>query len=209
MKLIDRVGTRYDRLTVLERAPNRSETDTNARWLCICDCGRSVVAYGQDLQRGKVRSCGCWNAERIRKHGYARKRVYNVWRQMFQRCENPRNASYVNYGARGIAVCDEWRSFDRFLADMGDRPAGYSIERRDNDLGYSKENCYWATATTQTNNRRCNRVYEYRGRKQTIAQWASEFGIKWHTLRQRLRTPGWSVEQALTTPVRPRNRIQT
>jgi len=203
MKLTDRVGHRYEKLVVVERARNKSQTDTNARWLCQCDCGKNVIAYGMDLQRGKVKSCGCFNAERIRKHGFSRTRVYNVWRQMHQRCVNPRSPSYKNYGARGIRVCKQWKSFEAFIADMGDRPRGYTLERRDNDKGYSKGNCYWATMKAQSVNKRTNRIVEFRGKRQTLSQWAEELGVSWSNLRQRARL-GWSVEKMLTTPVKSR-----
>ena len=139
MRLIDRSGERYERLTVVSRAPNASERDTNARWLCRCDCGKAVIAYGQDLARGKVKSCGCLNAERIERHGMSRTRVYNVWKQIFQRCGNPNSGSYKNYGARGIKVCEEWRDFAAFYADMGDCPERGSLDRIDNSKGYERK----------------------------------------------------------------------
>lgn len=201
MKIINRVGQRYTRLTVIERAPNKSEKDTNARWLCQCDCGNTCIAYGQDLQREKFKSCGCLNADRIKTHGRSRTRVYGVWRQIVQRCRNPDSPSYHNYGARGIDVCERWRSFENFIADMGDRPAGYSLDRIDNDKGYFPENCRWTTMSQQLNNRRNNVVIEWQGKSQTLAEWATELGFEWHTLRNRLQRLHWSVEKAFTTPI--------
>lgn len=197
--LIDRTGQRYERLTVTGRAENYRG---NAQWHCACDCGRMVIALGNDLARGKVKSCGCYNAERIVTHGMSRTPVNGVWRSMLQRCENPKDASYGNYGGRGITVCEEWHDFERFVADMGVRPKGFSIDRIDNDRGYCKENCRWASTKQQLNNRRNNRVVELEGRKQTIAEWAAEKGIDWHVLRGRIDRYGWSIEEALTTPVK-------
>lgn len=204
MKLIDRTGQRYDRLTVQSRAPNANDRDTNARWNCRCDCGNTAIAYGQDLARGKFRSCGCLNAERIQKHGMARTPVYAVWKQIFQRCENPKCQAYKNYGARGIGVCDEWRDFERFFADMGQPPHKRSIERRDNSKGYSKENCYWATSREQLNNKRTNHVLEFNGVKMSTSEWARRIGIPVSTLQNRLGY-GWSVEDALTRPLKKVN----
>jgi hypothetical protein len=102
MRLIDRRGDRYDRLVVIGRAPNANKTDTNARWRCRCDCGRTIIAYGQDLQRHKVKSCGCFNASRIAKHGMSKAKIYRVWLAMKARCNNPNDAAYRNYGGRGI-----------------------------------------------------------------------------------------------------------
>ena len=199
MRLIDRIGQRYDRLLVVARAPNASERDTNARWNCKCDCGRMVLAYGQDLARGKVKSCGCLNAERIFKHGKSRTLTYNVWKQIFQRCENPKSPSYKNYGARGITVDPSWRDFETFVADMGDCPEGFSIERVNNNGPYCKSNCEWATSKTQRNNTRRNRRLKAFGREQTLMQWVEEFNVPWDRVRSRLRY-GWTLEQALTEP---------
>jgi hypothetical protein len=153
------------------------------------------------LARGKVKSCGCLNAERIERHGMARTRIYNVWKQLFQRCENPRCPSYKNYGARGIAVCEEWRDFAIFYADMGDCPPGYTIERNDNDGPYSKSNCRWATHADQRNNTRFNSVLELNGERRTVAKWAEKTGIKFSTIQARL-SYGWSIERTLTEPVK-------
>lgn len=200
MRLVDLVGQRFTRLTVIERAPNKSLADTNARWLCSCDCGKTCIAYGQDLRRGKFKSCGCLNAERIQRHGMARTHVYNVWKQMHQRCENPRSPSFKNYGARGIKVDPAWKDFEVFLRDMGDRPPGYTLERLNNNLGYSKANCGWRTQSHQMNNTRRNRLVTFNGETKTIMQWSVETNIKWYTLRQRIDRLGWSIEKALSTP---------
>jgi hypothetical protein len=200
MKLINRTGERYGRLTVVKRAPNASERDTNARWQCRCDCGKVTVAYGQDLTKGRVKSCGCFNAERIAKHGMTRTPVYSVWVQMKARCENPQHPSFANYGGRGITVCEEWHDFRQFFADMGYRPRGLTIERIDNMAGYSKANCRWATMKQQQNNSRRNHRLELDGETRTISQWADHYGIQWDTIRSRLRY-GWSIRKALTTPV--------
>lgn len=202
MRLIDRLGQRYDRLVVVERLPAKSKTDTNARWICRCDCGRATIAYGQDLARGKVKSCGCLNAERIMQHGMSDTHVYAVWQAMLQRCENPKSQAYANYGGRGIAVCDRWHKFEGFFSDMGNRPKGYSLDRRDNNGPYSPENCRWATTTTQANNQRRNRVITIYGRSRTFAEWAKYAGLDWYTLRERLDRCGWDLERALTDPVR-------
>jgi hypothetical protein len=125
--------------------------------------------------------------------------VYRAWQQLFQRCENPKDRAYKNYGARGITVCEEWRDFPRFLADMGMRPKGFQLDRKDNDKGYSKENCRWVTAKVNRNNQRNNRCVTYRGRTLTATQWAEELGLNSRTLHNRL-SRGWPVERALTEP---------
>lgn len=201
MKLIDRVGQRYSRLTVLSRAPNKSAKDTNARWVCRCDCGATCVAYGQDLARGKFKSCGCLNAERIVRHGMSRTNSYSTWKTMIQRCENPNAKGYKAYGARGITVCDEWHSFDAFVRDMGVRPKGYTLDRIDNDKGYFKDNCRWATTSQQNNNNRRNRRITVDCETRTIAEWAQFYGLKWYQIATRVKN-GWGIEEAVTTPLR-------
>jgi hypothetical protein len=202
MKLTDRLGQRYGRLLVTERAPNKSAKDTNARWKCVCECGRETVQYGQDLKKGKVVSCGCWNEEKKFKHGMASTNVYGVWQQIHQRCGNPRAPSFENYGGRGIKVCERWKSFENFVADMGIRPDGYSIDRINNDGDYEPSNCRWATTAQQLNNKRNSRVLELNGERKTIAEWSEKFGIDWHTIRSRVDRYGWTIERALTTPVK-------
>ena len=200
MKVIDRTGQRYVRLVALERLPAKSKTDTNARWFCRCDCGVGVVAYGQDLQKGKVKSCGCLNAERIMQHGMSNTHVYAVWQAMLQRCENPNAQRYSDYGGRGISVCQGWHRFEAFFADMGNRPKGYSLDRIDNDGNYRKDNCRWALTKQQANNKRINRIIEFNGEKRTLAEWAERVGLGWYTLRSRLDVYGWNIEKSLTTP---------
>lgn len=200
MRLIDRTGDRYARLEVVERLAAKSRTDTNARWFCRCDCGRGVVAYGQDLERGRVKSCGCLNAERIMQHGMSNSHVYAVWQAMLQRCENPNAQRYDIYGARGISVCERWHRFENFFADMGNRPKGFSLDRIDVDKGYCKENCRWATTVQQANNKQKNRIIEFNGEKATLAEWAACKGLDWFTLRGRLEL-GWSIDRAFNEPV--------
>jgi len=141
----------------------------------------------------------------MKKHGSAsqtgRTAVYNAWVNMKQRCLNPKHPSYPDYGQRGIAVCDRWiESFSAFASDMGPKPAGASLERRENDKGYSPDNCYWATREQQQSNRRANVLLMLDGRTQTLKRWAKELGISHITLRARIVDLGWPIEKALTTP---------
>jgi hypothetical protein len=127
-------------------------------------------------------------------HKMSYSRVYVIWQLMIQRCENPKNDHYQNYGGRSIAVCERWHKFENFLADMGNCPKGMSIERIDNNGNYELRNCKWATRKEQNNNSRRNHFIEFNGQKKTIQQWAEYFGIHHTTLRARIRLK-WPIEK--------------
>ena len=205
----DLTGQRFKHLTVLCRAPNRGRGRT-AWWVCVCECGQTVVVDGGHLRTGHTQSCGCLHtahASQInRRHGASRTQEYFVWKGMHARCRLPSNPQFKNYGARGITVCKRWDQFENFLADMGPRPGrGYSIERQDNNRGYGPDNCVWATAVVQGNNRRGNRLLTLRGVTKTLMVWSRELQMGRHAIERRL-SRGWSVEDALSLPLRSKNR---
>lgn len=122
---------------------------------------------------------------------------------MKQRCNNPRNSHYADYGGRGIKICERWDQFVNFLEDMGEPSPGMSLDRIDVNKGYSPENCRWATIQEQNSNMRRNRLITYQGKTQTVAAWAREAGVDKRTLKSRLDS-GWSTEDALT--IKPMSR---
>ena len=136
-------------------------------------------------------------------HGLTRTRLYSTWRSMKTRCLNPKDQAYDRYGGKGITVCEEWMSWEPFQAWAlaAGFKEGLSIERIDNNSGYSPTNCTWATAREQQNNTKSNRVIEYKGRKQNVTEWARELGLSRSIVFKRLYA-GWSAEEALTKPVR-------
>lgn len=196
------VGKVFDRLTVVEELKERNK---QGRYLyrCKCVCGNEVISADNNLTSGDTKSCGCKNIENITKHGMANSPEYKTWTRIKQRCLNPKNTSYKYYGAKGITVANEWvQSFDTFLKDMGRRPSdAYSIDRIDNTKGYSKENCRWATREIQDNNTSRNILLTYKGVTMNVTQWAKKLGMKPHSLQSRLYL-GWSIERALTTPIK-------
>jgi len=208
----DRIGQRIGKLVVIERAANKIEIaksgkkSVRACWLCVCDCGGLITASGHNLSKALsnpektsgTRSCGCLMGKGGLKHGMSASKDYNAWSNIVQRCLNENCTNYSCYGGRGITVCDEWLTFEGFYKDMGERPEGMTIDRIDNDKGYYKENCKWATKETQANNRRSNVILEYNDKTMTIAQWAREIGITKGALKSRIER-GWTVERALTT----------
>lgn len=210
--------TRFGRLTVIGDAPSKiAASGFEARCARVrCDCGIEKDVRAGDLRNGYANSCGCLQRElvadasktRNATHGGCRRDnrspEYTVWTGLLQRCHNPNDKNFSRYGGRGISVCARWRGengFPNFIADMGPRPTGLTLERMNNDGPYSPDNCAWATLKRQCNNRRSNRILEARGRAQTVTQWARELGINPSVIFCRLRS-GWAVEAAIFTPKR-------
>jgi hypothetical protein len=133
-------------------------------------------------------------------HGKRRAPIYAIWSGIIGRCLNPKNKAFPNYGGRGIAVCDEWKTFPGFYADMGDPPPGGSIDRIDNNGAYSPQNCRWATRSEQSRNRRDRKFYTVGGETMLLSDWAARTGFRIGTLHYRLKL-GWSIEAAITTPL--------
>lgn len=198
-------GMKFGRLTVVERSG--SKRGSGVLWNCACECGRIQTAITAELRNGHVRSCGCLmrdiSREKATRHGKSQTPAYKVWCGMIERCTNPGNTFFKDYGARGITVCDRWKDFSAFLADMGERPPGLTLDRRDNDRGYEPGNCRWATKTTQARNTRTTVLLEHNGVTAPLTEWAEKLGICAGTIHSRINFLGWSVEKALTQPVRP------
>ena len=175
-----------------------------------CRCGKVFTADLADVKRKRIQSCGCYNLQRVQethtRHGQSKRgqvsKEYNTYAAMLSRCYNPNNKKYVDYGGRGILVCSKWlQSFENFYADMGSKPTPeYTIDRVDNDAGYSPENCRWATQSEQCRNRRSNRMIEYKGELKTLIDWSETVEIEWKVLDDRLRRK-WPIERAFTETV--------
>jgi len=147
---------KYNRLLVNSTYMCSKTKETFAR--CLCGCGNEKDIRLASLVIGHTKSCGCLKdekvAQRMTKHGKYKDRIYRIWSGMVQRCTNKKSTNYKNYGGRGISVCDEWLLFDNFYKDMGDDKKGLTLDRIDNDKGYTKENCRWATYSEQADNKR-------------------------------------------------------
>lgn len=203
MALKDLTGIRFEKLLITHRAENKK--DGTARWFCICDCGETRVIAGTGLRAGRHKSCGCsspkFTAERSTIHGKAGSRVYIIWQGMRVRCSDKSyGKTRKNYFEKGIRVCSDWESFEKFYADMGDPPDGFTLERINGDAGYSKENCKWASKKEQANNTSANLPVSYGGQTKNVSQWAEEIGVKPNTLIYRLRR-GIPVERAIKASI--------
>lgn len=196
-------GAKYGKLTVVkEQEPLTAEHFVKVR----CDCGNvKVVRYG-NLQNGTTKSCGCLVHDtlvsRNLKHGHAYRktgleRLYKIWAAMLNRCFNKNNRAYSRYGGRGISVCEEWRnnysSFRKWALENG-YSDDLTIDRIDNDKGYSPDNCRWADRIVQQNNRSFNHIVTYRGESHTFAEWERITGIQQEKIRHRL-AKGLPLEQ--------------
>jgi len=161
METLELTGQRFGRLIAIEATRKRKRR--NIIWKCECDCGNIVEVMARNLKAGLSRSCGCLQKEIVgklnRTHGHSTKitKTYRTWKNMLQRCGNPKNKSYNNYGGRGIKVCDRWlHSFENFLDDMGEAPERLTIERENNNGNYEPGNCVWTTRKEQNYNTRRN-----------------------------------------------------
>ena len=205
--MIDRkveVGEKYGRLTLIKEAePLYSKHNRKIRiFFFKCDCGNIVKRRLVEVRRGNTRSCGCLAKESKSsfKHGLSKKFSYQSWNAMLSRCNNKKNKAYKNYGGRGIKVCNRWRNVENFYEDMGDRPEGKSLDRIDNNGNYCKENCRWATAKEQANNKRNNTTIIYKNEKTSIGSLALELskkvGIPYRRIAYRIRN-GWDEKDWL------------
>lgn len=193
MARIELVGIQFGYWTVLAFAGARNR---HALWKCQCQCGTIRILRGHTLKRSESRSCGCYRFGRpIERHGSTTRREYNIWAGMVSRCHTLTHKQYPEYGGRGITVCESWRkSFVAFFADMGECPVGMGIDRIQNELGYFRSNCRWATCKQQSRNTRRNRLLTYRSETHCLAEWAEILGLRPGTLYERLAR-GWSLER--------------
>lgn len=199
------MSDRYGKLLIIGEMHRRE----GRTWvMCACDCGVLKDIRADHLKSGNSTSCGCDRLvklkDKIKIHGDSGSREHFSWCSMKRRCTNPSDAGYMNYGGRGIKVCERWMEFSNFIDDMGRAPSvEYTIDRIDNDGDYCPENCRWATKMQQARNRRNNKIVEIDGVKKTLEEWSRGSPITYQGIRYRLLV-GWSERDAVFLPARSR-----
>lgn len=191
-------GLKFGKLLVLEKTVRKHQ----AYWACLCDCGMITSTRGVHLTTGKTKSCGCLRMT----HGHYSNApgAYNSWKNMMQRCLDKDNRQYKNYGGRGITPSDEWLVFDNFFKDMGERPAGLTLERINNNDGYSKQNCKWADRTEQNNNKRNSIRIIVNGNEMSLLTFSMNSGINYKVLWSRIFRDGMTPEESIAIPAQKR-----
>lgn len=200
-RFIDMTHQQCGYFTVLGYAGTSPHKCPLQMWWCECVCGDISQRHTQVLRKQSPSNCGCIEKRRrLDNPPTSRHPLYGIWKSMWHRCNNPRNHAFHNYGGRGINLCERWHTFSNFVEDMDNRPTRHhTIDRIDNNRGYSPENCQWATRKEQGNNTRLNHHLTYQGRTHTITQWAEEFDIPASRVLTRLRA-GWDIEDVLFKP---------
>lgn len=202
----DLTGQRFGRLVVLHRVENRVFNNgyTKVQWRCLCDCGTELDVLSNAMLTGNTTSCGCFRSESVTAHktthGMTHTRLYRIWGNMCNRCNNPKDKFYKDYGGRGIKVCDEWRHNSTAFLEWA-MANGYAddltIDRIDNDGDYCPENCRWATLKEQANNKR-KLTITYNGETHSTVEWAKITGLHLSTIHRRIKK-GWTTEEVLKT----------
>ena len=216
--VINLLGKKFNRLTVVARAENNKQGKT--RWLCKCECGNTKIILGDSLRSGKTTSCGCVHSEiskqvfkkKSTKHDMCYSRIYKIWRGIEQRCYYPKHASYKYYGAKGIKVCQEWlEDFMNFYNWAINN--GYSddltIDRINVNGNYEPNNCRWINSKEQARNRGNNHLFTFRGETHCITEWAEIYNLSVGLLNNRISKCKWDFEKAITTPIRKKRMSNT
>lgn len=199
-RIKDLTGRRFGKLVVIEMLKK-------GKAKCVCDCGNTKIIATSSLKAGLTKSCGCVrkeiSKEKMQTHKLTNSRLYSIYKGMKERCNYKKHKEYSEYGKRGITVCKEWgNDFMNFYnwAMANGYKDNLTIDRINNNKGYSPENCRWATYKEQCNNTRKNNFITYNNQTHSLTEWAEILGIKRSTLSSRIHRSNWSIEKAFTSP---------
>jgi hypothetical protein len=197
----DLTGKTFGYLSVLERSIDSGNgKKPEVKWICRCICGKETVVKSYSLSSGHTKSCGC---QKIKHDLSNKERLYQTWKNMRQRCNNPNRPDYSRYGRRGIRVCEEWDdyvSFRKWALENGYND-NLTIDRIEVNGNYEPSNCRWVDNFVQANNVRTNHIIEYKGKKMTMADFAKFLGMSYSTIQHRIER-NWSIEKIVNTPQR-------
>lgn len=186
-KKVNIVGKKFGKLLIESEVELRNKNG-HILYLCLCDCGNKKEILGASIRQGLTKSCGCEHISAIKKHGMDGTPIYKTWVGMRNRCNNPKNRAYPEYGGRGIKVCDRWNnSFTDFFLDMGNKPDGHSIDRINVNGNYEPENCRWATSKQQQDNRRNSVCVIVDGIRYAPSDYAKLIGLTVSGANKRMR----------------------
>lgn len=209
MKKYPEPNDTFGRLKVLKEVNRRHG---RRHFLCVCDCENEKVVMMSNLLGGQVRSCGCLKKENYQNitHGQKGTRLYRIWNGMKTRCLNENDASYMQYGGRGIEIYDSWIDFAGFFnwAISSGYANDLTLERINVDGNYHPDNCEWIPLGEQAKNRTNTQYLTFQGETKTMKEWSEETGIEYPTLHARIKKYKWSVERALTTPSLIKRKVQ-
>lgn len=199
MNIVDLTSKKVGRLKVLYRLHNYRKK--GVYWLCVCDCGNLKIVSSNNLRNGHTKSCGCLQKEPTNIiHGKSDTRLYKIYGCMKDRCNNKLHPAYFDYGERGIKICDEWlHDFQAFYdwSMSNEYDETLTIDRIDNNKGYSPDNCRWVDMKTQVRNRRNTKYITYKGETKTIKEWCEILGLNYKTVFARLHYYRWTIEKSL------------
>lgn len=216
MNTVDLTGRVFGRLTVLKLDHKEPRPIRNGKkdgyfyfWLCKCECGNIIIIKKEYFFNNKTKSCGCYTKDNPpkRTHGMSDTRIYEIWKNMKRRCYDKTNHRFLNYGGRGITICDEWRndfvSFHKWAIDNG-YTNELTIDRIKVDGNYEPSNCKWSTKLEQSYNTTRTHYLTYNGKTQCISQWAKELNLTCSAIQHRLQR-NWTLDRIFTTPLRTAN----
>lgn len=203
-KTLASIGDKFNFLTIKDFADSKA-ADGRPYWLCKCDCGKEKIIAQNNLRTGQVKSCGCHreNTKSNLRHGEVKSLLYMVFIEMKSRCLNSNHKFYHYYGGRGISICEEWqekmpKGYYNFRewALSNNYHDGLTLDRKNNDMGYSPENCHWVSMKEQNRNRRNTKMVEFHGSLVPLGKLCEDFGLHHKTVDRRLRV-GWDLELAM------------